>query len=42
MNKSVKVNELTYKMLSEMSKKSNIKIELFLEALTKKEYLSRK
>lgn len=40
--KSVKVEDKTYKMLNEMSKKSQIDVSLFLEALVKKEYYSRR
>lgn len=40
--KSVKIDDKTYKMLNEMSKKSQIDISLFLEALIKKEYYSRR
>jgi hypothetical protein len=42
MNKSVKMNALTYEMLSELAKKSKVKIELYLEALIKKHYAERK
>jgi hypothetical protein len=40
--KSVKLDERTYTILQQMSKKSQIDISLFLEALIKKEYLTRK
>ena len=40
--KSVKLDDRTYTLLQQMSKKSQIDIPLFLEALVKKEYYSRK
>jgi hypothetical protein len=40
--KSVKLDDRTYTLLQQMSKKSQIDISLFLEALVKKEYYQRK
>jgi hypothetical protein len=40
--RSVKLDDRTYNMLLQMSKKSQIDISLFLEALVKKEYATRK
>jgi hypothetical protein len=40
--KSVKLDDRTYTLLQQMSKKSQIDLSLFLEALVKKEYYSRK
>lgn len=40
--KTVKLDDRTYTLLQQMSKKSQIDITLFLEALVKKEFYSRK
>lgn len=40
--KSVKIEDKIYRMLNEMSKKSQIDISLFLEALIRKYYAERK
>jgi hypothetical protein len=40
--KTVKLDDRTYTLLQQMSKKSKIDISLFLEALVKKEFYSRK
>ena len=40
--KTVKLDDRTYTILQQMYKKSQIDISLFLEALVKKEYYSRK
>lgn len=40
--KTVKLDDRTYALLQQMSKKSQIDITLFLEALVKKEFYSRK
>jgi hypothetical protein len=40
--KTVKLDDRTYTLLQQMSKKSQIEISLFLEALVKKEFYSRK
>lgn len=40
--KTCKLDDRTYNLLQQMSKKSQIDISLFLEALVKKEFYSRK
>lgn len=41
-NKTVKMPNIVYEMLAELSKKSNIKPELHLEALIRKAYAEKK
>jgi len=40
--KNIKLDDKTYTILQQMSKKSQIGISLFLEALIKSEYAKRK
>jgi hypothetical protein len=41
-NKTVRIPNIVYEMLVELSKKPNIKPELYLEALIRKAYAEKK
>ena len=41
-NKTVKIPNIVYEMLVELSKKPNIKAELYLEALIRKAHAEKK
>ena len=40
--KNIQISKLTYEMLVELSKKPNIKVELYLEALIRKAHAEKK